>query len=495
MPKWALVLGCVAVGVSLVCAPAAADTIYLKNGTSLVVDRAREKDGQVEYVMGGTTYRVPKNKVERIEAGGAAAIPLSITKSNAVPPPAGASGRPGSQPDLRIPELDLPAPPPSQQPANSALRQQILNLGQVDTRTLAALEQSGNADLAAAANLEAARVEAERGDFDRASRHVDRGLTFRPEHPILLLSQAVLLLRAGRPMDAVRSAERGARAASDSPDAYGILGYAYYKAEKPAQAIRAWKRALELHPDEGLRAYLQRVERETAVEENFREQESSHFSLRYDGRGTSLSLQRQLLSTLEAQYRELNREFDYAPRENIFVILYTQKAFFDVTEAPLWSGGGYDGKLRIPVEGVENMTPMLERVLKHELAHSFVSHRTNGRCPMWLHEGLAQMMEPRSLREGAALAEVFKARKHAPLRVLEGGFGRLSPQQAHLAYAESLAVVEYLRSRYGMSDLLRLLDRLATGASPEAALRATYQMDYEDLEAQLGAYLAKNYGQ
>jgi hypothetical protein len=43
--------------------------------------------------------------------------------------------------------------------------------------------------------------------------------------------------------------------------------------------------------------------------------------------------------------------------------------------------------------------------------------------------------------------------------------------------------------------LLRLLDRLATGASPEAALRATYQMDYEDLEAQLGAYLAKNYGQ
>ena len=495
MPKWALALGCVAAGVSLVCVPAAADTIYLKNGTSLVVDRAREKDGQVEYVMGGTTYRIPKSKVERIEAGGAAAIPLSITKSNAVPPPVGVSGRTGSQPDLRVPELDLPAPPPSQQPANSALRQQILNLGQVDTRALAALEQSGDANLAAAANLEAARVEAEHGDFDRASRHVDRGLTFRPEHPILLLSQAVLLLRAGRPMDAVRSAERGTRGASDSPDAYGILGLAYYKAEKPAQAIRAWKRSLELRPDAGWEAYLRRVEREATVEENFREQESSHFSLRYDGRGTSLSLQRQLLSTLEAQYRELSREFDFAPRENIFVMLYTQKAFFDVTEAPSWSAGGYDGKLRIPVEGVENMTPMLERVLKHELAHSFVSHRTNGRCPMWLHEGLAQMMEPRSLREGAALAELFKARKHAPLRVLEGGFGRLSPHQAYLAYAESLAVVEYLRGRYGMSDLLRLLDRLATGASPEAALRATYRLDYDDLEVQLGAYLAKNYGQ
>ena len=69
-------------------------------------------------------------------------------------------------------------------------------------------------------------------------------------------------------------------------------------------------------------------------------------------------------------------------------MLYTEQAFFDVTQAPSWSGAVNDGKLRIPVQGLDSVTSDLARVLKHELAHSFINQLTGGRCPQWLNEGL-----------------------------------------------------------------------------------------------------------
>jgi hypothetical protein len=43
----------------------------------------------------------------------------------------------------------------------------------------------------------------------------------------------------------------------------------------------------------------------------------------------------------------------YEPTQNIVVILYTQKEFVDITEAPSWVGALNDGKFRIPVGGRE----------------------------------------------------------------------------------------------------------------------------------------------
>src|SRR5207342_2089604 len=96
-------------------------------------------------------------------------------------------------------------------------------------------------------------------------------------------------------------------------------------------------------------------------------------------------------------YDALVRDLGSPPRDNILVTLYIEQAFFDVTHAPSWSGAVNDGKLRIPVSGLSSMTSELARVLKHELAHSFVNQASGGRCPTWLNEGIAQAVEPKSL--------------------------------------------------------------------------------------------------
>jgi len=173
-----------------------------------------------------------------------------------------------------------------------------------------------------------------------------------------------------------------------------------------------------------------------------------------------------LLATLDSEYDDLVRDLGYSPRNNIAVTLYTQQAFFDVTRAPSWSGAINDGKLRIPVSGVQSVTPELARVLKHELTHSFVSQMSGNRCPPWLNEGIAQMEEGKtSAANGRQLAQLFAAGNEIPFNMLEGSFMSFSAPEANVAYAESLAVTEYIRDAYGMSEIAHILERLSQGLS------------------------------
>jgi len=215
--------------------------------------------------------------------------------------------------------------------------------------------------------------------------------------------------------------------------------------------------------------------------------------LHYEGSKTSDALREQVLATLETDYDDLLAQFGTGPRSSVPVVLYTDQAFFDVTQAPSWTGAVNDGKLRIPVQGLTSLTPELAHVLKHELAHSFINQLSAGRCPQWLNEGLAQAAEPRALANGRRLAEVFQAEREIPLNLLEGNFMRFSGPEATLAYDESLAAVQYIQDTYGMSDLQRILEKLGEGSSAEAAMRAVLHSDYAQLETEVGKYLAGKY--
>jgi hypothetical protein len=242
--------------------------------------------------------------------------------------------------------------------------------------------------------------------------------------------------------------------------------------------------------------YLEKAQRETSAESDFSQHESGHFTLKYEGKQTSDSLRRGVIETLESGYDDLTRELGVAPRGSISVTLYTDQAFFDVTQAPSWSGAVNDGKLRIPVDGVGSVTPELARVLKHELAHSFINQLSGGRCPQWLNEGTAQILEPKSVASrGRRLAQIFKAQQEIPYNVLEGSFMQFSTVQALVAYDESLAAVEYINDTYGMSDVRRILERLGQGSSAEAALRATIHSDYGQMQSEVAKYLADKYGE
>jgi len=466
---------------ALAALSARADVIRLKNGRTIWADSVREKGSQLEYDVGDNSYAIPKSLVERVDAGG---IAPSYNSGGA----AGSELKSGAELQAFTSGTSLKG--------EDDLAGQVIKDGHVDADTLAAVGEKSAPEISAAAYFIAGKHEFEHGDLAKAKRYFDTALGYQPNNSTILNYYAALLVRTGNPTLGLTYAERSARAAPDSPDAYTVLGFAQFSSGRTAEAIRSWKKSLQLRPDPRVEELLAKAERESKAESEFSERESSHFTLRFEGSQTSESFRRDILVTIESQYDDLVRELGIAPRASIAVVLYTNQAFFDVTHAPSWSGALNDGKLRIPINGLSSVTPELARVLKHELAHSFVNQASGGRCPTWLHEGIAQFVEPKSLNaNGRRLAQLFKVQQQIPFNVLEGSFARFSSAEAVVAYDESLAAVSYISETYGMSDIQRILEKLSQGSSTEAALRSTIHSDYGDLGSEVGKFLASKYGE
>jgi hypothetical protein len=151
------------------------------------------------------------------------------------------------------------------------------------------------------------------------------------------------------------------------------------------------------------------------------------------------------------------------------VILYDEKAFFDITRVPAWVGGLYDGKIRIPIKGVEGQEALLKRVLFHEYTHALIRDITSS-CPLWVHEGLAEYF---SQENPARIGQVF------PLDQLEKRFPSGNPLNVILAYRESFSAVSELISRFGLYRIRELLEALGRGESIGTAFESVFFITYE----------------
>ena len=466
---------------SLAVSCAAADTIVLKNGRRIVAENVTETADHVSYQTPSGELSFPKSIVARIERD-------NFTYSQA--------SRAAIEPPVSAPQIDPVR-------GYEDIVRLTIHDNAIDFAYLARLEsdaRSGGAipiEKVAAARHAAAQFLIAKGDTDDAINQYRQALIFAPDNLGLLLNLAVLDLRESQFTAALDPLEHARRETPDSApaaaDVAKLMGWAYYGANKMEQAIQEWKHSERLRPDPEVEQALQKAERDKSEEEGYREGETAHFALKYYG-GAAPQLAAAILRALEDDFRDIESQLDYTPPEQIGVILYTGQDFADITRAPNWVGALNDGRIRIPVQGLNGVTPELARVLKHELTHSFVGQKSHGRAPTWLQEGVAQWMEGRrSSSSAGALVDMAGQNEVPPLTALEGSWMSLSGNSAAFAYAWSLAVVESIIQAGGITDVSRLLDRIATSSSTEAALRETLRCDYADLQQQTVDYLRHAY--
>jgi tetratricopeptide (TPR) repeat protein len=462
-----------------VCQGAEADTIVLKNGRRIVALSVVEEGDKVRYQTSAGELSLPKSIVDHIEKGRGDLW-----------------GGPGKD------AADLEITPPAMEVlgGGSEIEHAAVHDGAIDREYIAKAEgeaRSGGARanvVAAMAHHSAAMFELSKGDIEHALTDERTALTYQPQQPMLLMDVAYLHLRRSEYKESLDYLDRARRVAPKNPDVAKLAGWAYYGMNKMDQAVAEWKKAMELRPDPEVKSALDKAQRDMQEEESYRENESAHFNLRYNG-AAEPSLARDVLHTLERHFSAIESELDYTPPDSIGVILYTQEAFADITQAPGWVGALNDGRIRVPVQGLRSVNAELSRVLKHELTHSFIKQKTRGLAPTWIQEGLAQWMEGRRSGDtGAALAQVYGEGHALPLGRLEGSWMSLSSNQAGYAYAWALANIEYIVQAGGMSDVQRILDRIGSGESTESALRAVLHSDYNDVMQSTAEYLKKTYG-
>jgi hypothetical protein len=321
-------------------------------------------------------------------------------------------------------------------------------------------EHRGYLPGAALAGMEA--WEAERRGARALDATVGAAPVARPAgaDPLTIASQ---LIAQNRPGEALQVLEPALLANPRDPVLLAVAGMAAYRAGLTPRAIGYLKDAQAIRPDAAVGAVLAKAEQEAAADLGIQTLESTRFSLRYDPKVMTADVARQLSGVLEQEYTRISFELGCQTAERLSATAQSREAYLKATGAAEWSGGLFDGRIRVAVLEPEAM----RKTFAHELVHACLA--ATGRWPAWLHEGLAQRLSGETLTPEMrqTVRTTAQSGQLPPLQQMSQTWTRLSPDHARLAYGVALYAAELFfahHQAFGIRTLVRnpeYLDRIA----------------------------------
>lgn len=335
-------------------------------------------------------------------------------------------------------------------------------------------------------------------NYEAAAASFDQARELFPDTPRYYVFRGIALYYAKFADAAQNELERARSIGGDSPDILFYLARIQYDGGNLPHSLELLEKSLLLKEDFPAAAGLaDKVRRELAVEKSMDRGYSSRFVISYDGSARS-HLAGDILSALEDAYSSVGRDLSLFPAMRIPVILYTRKDFRTVTAGPDWSGGLYDGKIRLPVGGAEQLSDQLKGVLYHEYTHVVVQELTHGNCPTWLNEGLAELQGRKIFNQPLGeLGRAAKQSQYIPFTRLEKGFTDLASREAALAYQQSYALVNFMVTSYGWPKVSEILASLGAGMKIGDAVKKSlgdFGLDYDGMIAEWRSYMQREFG-
>lgn len=321
---------------------------------------------------------------------------------------------------------------------------------------------------------------------DTAVTLLEQGLAL-DEDPALLSALGIARVHQEQWAAARTALERAVALGAADPYTLVALGKVYRQQGDREAAVEMFDRARDSGAaGPGFQQTLTRLERELDAEWDFSEMRSPHFQIAFAGGARESNAAAQAVAQgLEDAYFHDGRKLDLYPDERVPVVLYPSEDFHDITQTPNWTGGVYDGRIKLPSRGVEEGdNAVLERTLRHEYGHVLVTQLSRSHVPVWLNEGVAIWCEEDRDGEREDWAQQTLSNQVLfPLRDLEGSFTRLPADRVHVAYAQSYLAVRALVSHSGGRSLRDLLAALGDGTSLEDAFRRVYSRTVASFES------------
>jgi len=282
----------------------------------------------------------------------------------------------------------------------------------------------------------------DKGDAASAEQATRRARDLLPSDPVVRLNLAACLDERGYPARAATEVRKAVELGPDVALAHDRLGTVLYREGHLEDAAAAWARAAELSPgDAGIAERLARARASAAVEAKLSSQTSGHFEIRFDLARDAVLASKVLLAMEEA-HGVVGADLQHFGQERLVVVLLPDDEFRELTGAHGWVAGLYDGRIRLPVKGADQREAEMLARARHEYVHSVLAP-LGKRAPSWLHEGLAQEFEGRSVAQ--AMRRVAAA-DPIPFASLRDSFAATkSADRVRLQYDTALAFVHWLR--------------------------------------------------
>lgn len=286
---------------------------------------------------------------------------------------------------------------------------------------------------------------------------------------------------------ALQSAEKTLSVDSVNATAHEVAGEVYYLRQDLESAEKHFRAAYASRPMPYLKYKIEKLVSEMSAEKKFRSVDEEHFLIKYDGNQQEYE-GFELRGLLRDSYRAISQSLDHYINRKTTVLFYDADRYFEVAGVPHWSGGLFDGKVRLPVRPGEGSE--VKRVARHEVAHVFIDDLSHKSAPSWLHEGFAvythNQIEPVSQRELSILSNrqniiPFKYfLQMSPGSIQASGGAEMAIIQ--LFYMQSYSFVNYLIERYGIFKIKQLAQAFGEGKNSEDAMLEVFHVPASQIE-------------
>ena len=339
------------------------------------------------------------------------------------------------------------------------------------------------------------------GNFKTAIENLEYSMEYSPNSTSLSNNLYNALLQYADHSEKKKNYRKALRLGSDAikllPDlspGYVFMGNIYYNQDNFVKAMEYWDMALERDPEnDGLNKRIEKLARESSIEEAFETKKKSYFRIRFD-RELDSNYVGSISEILKEARNSVRKKFGFYSYEIVPVVVYADEQFQAATNQPHWTQGLYDGKIRLKSQDISRGNEILKKVLFHEYAHAIIYLKYGNNIPIWLHEGFAQFNEPDqgiSSMDIEFIAAYIKENGKFSLGRLDGMFAEKFDQETiRVAYIQSKIFFIYLIDEYSTYKIKRLLKELEMGMDWQEALKKVYHKNIARIDRDFNNYLS-----
>ena len=225
--------------------------------------------------------------------------------------------------------------------------------------------------------------------------------------------------------------------------------------------------------------FKKRVDATRKATKNFVTRETAHFRFRYE-EGPDEVLLVYAEEVLEKSYQVLGKILDHYPQEKVLIEFYPDRQPFSkispLTLQDILTSGTvalckYNRIMIISPGSLVRGFNWMD-TLSHEYVHFLLTKKSRNRLPLWMHEGIAKLLETRWRNDSDYMSPIMETILSGALKndyriELEDMMPSLAKlktaKDVQLAYAEVSTMMEFLAELKGTEIFIQFLEDLAKG--------------------------------
>ena len=291
-----------------------------------------------------------------------------------------------------------------------------------------------------------------------------------PDDPDVQVAKARLAEQIGRAELRIETLRRARRALPRDPAIGWSIAQLLRDTPDLDEAIAGLDAYLAADPVPALVRLRARLQVQRDIQHDYRKRQRNGVTLLWAPDSISEDQADAVLAEIDGLLHEASRLTGTALRSRLTVVVYPgREELLAVSCVRNWTGALYDGSLRV-VAAQGQPTGVDLQTLRHESLHAAVLPEAP-KAPRWFHEGLAQEFANEAPRVQNEWRLMIRNRTWIPFASLDGSFQAFEDgNDAGLAYAQSLALIELVRDLGGEGAIADLVHSFKEGADTETAL-------------------------